>query len=161
MKDMRSETQIPEDYPFMFRNFEEAYANLLYIYDNYDEALKKIQPLKEKVKEFDMQVTYDKIRNIGIGLVDEHKVKVTSGIKSLAEEAIKSLGKDMFTLTEFLHEMSLKGRNFPELPNVRGRTYRFPTDYDIYRYLVSLGYKYEFQFNEGYLDEVIFYENKS
>lgn len=127
-------------YPYIFRNKEEAYANLMEIYDNYDQAQERMVFYKNKARSFDKKNIYNQIRDLGLSL--NKPWRMTSGVKSLIAEVLLKFPLG-FTMRELLLAMEKSGRTFQADQEVRARTYRYPSNYDIYRYLISLGYVFE------------------
>lgn len=147
---------IPKDYPYVFNNLEEGFAILSYLYDHYEEARDKVKFMADKASYLSKDNIYNQIRDIALGLPNSYKM--TNGIKGLIQECLPVLG-DEFKLSHLLEMMASKGRVFNKKNLVRARTYRYPSNYDIYRYLKEEGYDYDMQF--GQTDDIVFRHSNS
>lgn len=152
--------QIPSDYPFIFNTYEEAYAMLSWIMDNYEEAKAKVQHLRDRVRDFNKTRIYAETRERGMFLSNKKdQWRMTTGIVDLINQALPEMG-DEFSLLELLTKLNEKGEIFVISNKARGRTYRYPSDYDIYRYMQTIGFDYRIEFGEGFEDKLIFVRRK-
>lgn len=137
--------QLPDWYPWVFSSTEEAYAMLLYIYENYEQVSKDMERMKDFIRE-----------NYSSGKIHEAVEKeleritnlprVYTSIKSIKElikqcfPLVQRLGK-VITFDDMIHIMSQVGKSFPKDRSQRQGNVKFPRDYDIYRMMLDLGFQ--------------------
>jgi hypothetical protein len=143
------DAQIPQDYPFRFRNFNEAYSQLIDIYDNYGAAKTVVGPLAIQAKQFDKTVIYEEVRKRMVELSNLRETwRVTRGVRELALDSLATMENRAFTMEELLNKMQEKGVVFLADVKQRSQVYRYPTNYDLYRFLTERGFDYAY-FEKG------------
>jgi hypothetical protein len=133
------------DYPYIFKSKEQAYAMLTDVYDNYDKAKQSVSKYQDIAREYKKEDTYLKVYQLGLN-APKH-FRMTKGVKELLDNCLEMFPLG-FSMTELLDKMEENGRVFRASLAERSRTYRYPSNYDIYRYLIEKGY----EFNPIYYD---------
>lgn len=134
--------QIPSEYPFQYNDIPEAYGILCWIYDHYEEAKKKLEPMKELADTFDKERIYKQVWQRGHDLKDgKHQYRITTGTQELLDIIEPEL-PERFSFQDVLELMHKRGRHFPIANIERSRTYFYASDYDLFRYF-SGKYDYE------------------
>jgi hypothetical protein len=135
--------QLPDNYPWIFSGKTEAYAMLMDIYDNYEVRRKALEWLPGYIRD-----KYGFNRVYGIieqKLLDKLKLRksyrMTRGVMELVDHVLPFFGDNPFSLPQLLELMEKEGRSFTVDQKMRSQTMKYPTNYDIYRHILSLGYK--------------------
>jgi len=140
----------------------QAHTMLRWIYDNYEEALKKVSWIRDWiVKNANHRLSTDIVLN-WIEAIDKpyYRLSKKSRIEGreaqvdivleTAEECLKE-GKGYFKFTDFLKKLTKKSDNWRPLEMSRAM---FPSRYEIYRTLLDNGYNDTFD-----SPEPAFYKN--
>lgn len=139
-------SQLPKNYPFIFKNTNEAYTILSFVYDNYKKALKMMKDsgIKNMIRQYSTVNVYGSVRNYALKLNEEYRKRTDvksfySGLVPVFNEALKRMD-DSFEISEFIKVMAKLSKSMSA--SVKGRTfYRYPTNYNIYIELEKNGYK--------------------
>lgn len=140
-----STAQLPEWYPWVFSNVTEAYGMLMYIYENYEKVSKDMERMQDFIRE-----NYHSGK-IHVAIEEElerlvNQPRAYTSIKSIRNmiidcfPLIQNVGKEV-SFNQVISILSQVGRSFPANRKLRQRQIKLPRDYDIYRMLLSLGYK--------------------
>lgn len=126
---------VPDDYTFLFKNDHEARSMLRWIYENYDEAVKKSRYISKYVYEkFSMEVNLPKYFSILEEVFDEfdcYERLFSEGNVKLMTEAVNRL-RTPFSLDDFFKLVILYSRDSKFKP-IRGKVSR----YIAYRWLIE------------------------
>jgi len=136
---------LPPNYPFVYSSKIEAHAMMRYIYENYDEALKKVSWVRDWLRENanwakTCSVVLDKIES-----VKSDYMKLAKGTEdSISEICINEANKmrDTFSFNDYLLRIRKLFTGFN--PQAKARL-SFPTRYEIYRTLLDNGWEDTFE----------------
>lgn len=135
---------LPKGYKWIFSNKKEAYAMLMEIADNWQKHHDDMAYIRELIrKEYKVGKVY--------GLIEAdlekrlaHKTSYGmgrfKGVKKLIGDVLKVAG-DEFTLPQILDLMEQQGRMFIKDVKNRSGTYKYPSNYDVHRWLIDIGYE--------------------
>ena len=95
--------QLPKEYPFWFDSLEDAYTQLAWIIDHYEEAKAKVAFMEPLIKEkYDKRVVWDRLRDEGVSMAMEPKQwHMIENTKVLVNEAALMLGPQ-FSMTDLI-----------------------------------------------------------
>lgn len=137
--------QLPDWYPWVFSTMSEAYGMLLYIYENYDKVAKDMGRMQKFIREnYAGGFIHAEIEKELYRMINEPKAYTSiRSIRNLIKQCfplIKEAG-NVVSFDRIISILAQVGRSFPENRKLRQGQVKLPRDYDIYRMLLSLGYK--------------------
>ncbi len=137
--------QLPDWYPWVFSSTEEAYAMLLYIYENYEQVSKDMERMKDFIREnYSSGKIYEAVEAELERITNLPRAYMPmKSIKELIKQCfplVQRLGK-VITFDDMINIMSQVGNSFPKARSKRLGHPKFPRDYDIYRMMLSLGFQ--------------------
>lgn len=146
--------QLPEGYPFLFEDEEQAYALLTWVLDHYDEARERVAFMTDLIREeYSKDAVWRRLRDLGLQVTSGHQYKLTKSLHGLVEEAAAVL-ESGFTLEDLITYVTAQSTSIPSKTDTRASDFRYPGNYDFYRFLLDLGFRAEVSGNGL---ETIFY----
>lgn len=133
--------QLPGGYKWIFGSKNEAYAMLMEIAGNWEKNHEEMRSVRELIKEeYPIGKIYAVIENdLERRLADKKTYRMTKGVVELVKEVLPIAGEE-FSLSEILELMCQQGRVFMAGSKERSATFRYPSNYDVHRWLLSYGY---------------------
>lgn len=137
---------VPDWYPFVYgvKNEELALHEMLV------EVLEDIEGARAKARFPELREwiesrvserhVADQVRHVGLSLVEREAVRTFGDADELMEDALGDMPRE-FTLTEYVERVASMARMFPLSPEARARTFVHPSNYNMYRFLVDMGYE--------------------
>jgi hypothetical protein len=132
-------SQLPADYPFIFSNPDDAYVQLTWVLDHYEEAKDCLQEIRRLCREvYRKELVWPRFRAIGADILED--IKLSPDFTDVAHVALSVLKADpafrfsdfMACFEEALDQTGTKERFM--------RVWRHPGNYALYRFLVRRGY---------------------
>lgn len=135
--------QLPKDYPWIYRDNKEAYAMISYIKDNYEKVSKDMEKMKDFIREkYNDKIIYGTIeKDLEEKLKRKYSYVMPRALGELAERAGELFDGQPFSMAQLLMFMEELGYSFKRQQKYREQQAKFPSDYDIYRHMISHGYK--------------------
>jgi hypothetical protein len=145
-----------KDYPFLYDGTtEEAYTVLKAVYEDYQSAREKMEPIRRFIREnYDIKVVTKRYFDIIEEYIFERKRRVLrkrepKGIRKLIDNILRIMGKEVNFL-EFLERTKLYSEK-----DVKGaeKNWRsgFPSRWQMYQFLVKRGYRDNYLFENPIL----------
>lgn len=139
-----SRRQLPDWYPFIFKDKTEAYAMITYIRDNYEKVQREVMDrMRTYIKEnYDANIIYHRLESeMYADLNLKLSYNMPKSLKAMALSTASLFEDEPFTMDKLLRAMEKVGTSFNRQQKVRSTNAKFPSDYDIYRCLLDNGYR--------------------
>lgn len=141
---------LPPNYPFVFTNELEAHTMLRWIYENYDEAKKKVSWVRGWMREnMEWEKTAWRVLDVIRSAKQNYHPLSATGEDSLFNITM-STAEEMkeFDFSDYLKQFKKKCRGYDPTATAR---LSFPTRYEIYRTLLDNGYSDTFENSEPHI----------
>lgn len=139
---------LPKEYPYIYKSKAEAHAMLRWIYENYDEALRRVSWIRDWIrKNGDMDVMLDKVLD-WLGKIPLNEYKVSGNLTKLILETANSYDKE-FWFDEFLQKVQDNALTYKPVSTI-ART-KYPNKYEVYKTLLANGWKDLYDKSEAHL----------
>jgi len=145
-----------KDYPFLYDGTtEEAYTVLKAVYEDYQSAREKMEPVRRFIREnYDIKVVTKRYFDIMEDYILERKRRVVrkrepQGIKRLIDNILRIMGKEVSFL-EFLERTKLYSEKDVKVSEKNWRS-GFPSRWQMYQFLVKRGYRDNYLFENPIL----------
>ena len=141
--------QIPDDYPeeLWFSKPEEAFGRVLYAMDNYEAIQERLEPIRERIRtEYAAGIVWEKLRERAIAVSSGRQWKMMASLQTQIDKALVSLGTE-FTLQDAISFACSTSTRVRFDDGTRGEDFKFPGNYDFFRYILTLGYDYRLEDN--------------
>jgi glycosyltransferase involved in cell wall biosynthesis len=135
--------QLPKEYPFFFGTVEEAFAQLSWVIDNYEEAKKKVFFMEALIREgYTKETVWGNLRSKAFELYSGHQYCMVKSFIPTLKDAIAALG-DTFTFEEVIAFTSAQSKRMPLGSYARAEDFKYPGNFDFYRYILTLSFDYK------------------
>ncbi|MBW2123764.1 MAG: glycosyltransferase, partial [Deltaproteobacteria bacterium] len=134
--------QLPEGYKWVFNTKQEAYAMLMEIASDWEKHHRDMAHVRKLIREeYRIGKIYAVMEADLEGRIADRKTyRMTKGVVALLEEVLPVAG-DRFSLAQLVDLMNQQGRAFMAENKARSATFRYPSNYDIHRWLLDNGYR--------------------
>lgn len=136
-------SQLPDWYPWVFKDKQEAYSMLLYIKENYDKVVEEMAPMRDFIREnYSNGIIYTVLEDRMLELTQQPRSFMDAkSIKDLILRATELLEPgSTITLYTMLKLLEKLGSSFPAKWQDRVGRGSMPRDYEIYKMMLQVGY---------------------
>lgn len=134
--------QLPPEYKWIFSTKQEAYAMLVEIAKDWEKHHKDMAYVRNLIKEeYPIGKIYAVIESdLEKRIADRKSYRMTKGVVDLVKDVLPVTG-DKFSLVQLLDLMNQQGRAFMSENKARSMTFRYPSNYDVHRWLLDNGFR--------------------